>query len=256
MQDTLVEACLNVVEARLRGSNVYSLDAALDKLQEVLQSLGVLKWCVSCGEIIPPDDHSHECVVCGATLCNFCATASARCPNCIGEEEQSVTEEGDQQPQPTCRVCGIELSPDTSGGDLCEGCRQQRVRSKVRQLVADGPSGWETLARMLFETDDPAAASMTAKMVAECLLRRAETGACAGERQCPLSARIRNVGHGCISWELYAGRWRLRTSGVCGVGEFTLREDGCDAACHLIGLYPIGHFCHRGEQQQREGGKQ
>jgi len=50
---------------------------------------GVPRRCVSCGEIISPDDHSHECIVCGATLCNLCATASARCPDCTGEEEQS-----------------------------------------------------------------------------------------------------------------------------------------------------------------------
>lgn len=76
--DTLMQACLNVVEARQRGS----LDQALDELEQALQSLGVLRRCASCEEIIPPGEHSHECVGCGATLCNRCATGSARCPAC------------------------------------------------------------------------------------------------------------------------------------------------------------------------------
>ena len=42
----------------------------------------MLRRCVSCGEIIPLDEHSHECVGCGATLCNYCAIASPRCPAC------------------------------------------------------------------------------------------------------------------------------------------------------------------------------
>jgi len=81
MQGTsaLIQTCLRVVEAHRRGS---PLDQALDELEEALRSLGVLRRCVSCGEIIPLDEHSHECVECGATLCNYCAIANARCPAC------------------------------------------------------------------------------------------------------------------------------------------------------------------------------
>jgi predicted RNA-binding Zn-ribbon protein involved in translation (DUF1610 family) len=80
--DALVQVCLGLVEARQRGSNVYSLDQALDELEQTLQGLGLLRRCVSCGEIIPADEHSHECPACGATLCNYCAIAGARCPGC------------------------------------------------------------------------------------------------------------------------------------------------------------------------------
>jgi len=48
---------------------------------------GIVDWqswprCASCGETIPPDEHTHACPVCGATLCNACASARARCPGC------------------------------------------------------------------------------------------------------------------------------------------------------------------------------
>jgi hypothetical protein len=48
---------------------------------------GIVDWqswprCVSCDEIIPPDAHSHACIACGATLCNHCFSARARCPSC------------------------------------------------------------------------------------------------------------------------------------------------------------------------------
>ena len=48
---------------------------------------GIVDWqswprCSSCGEIIPPDEHSHECIACSAVLCNHCASARARCPSC------------------------------------------------------------------------------------------------------------------------------------------------------------------------------
>ncbi|MDY7079253.1 MAG: hypothetical protein SXV54_20250 [Chloroflexota bacterium] len=81
MQGTsaLIQTCLRVVEAHRRGS---PLDQALDELERALQSLGALRRCVSCGEIVPTDEHSHECVTCGATLCNYCALANARCPGC------------------------------------------------------------------------------------------------------------------------------------------------------------------------------
>jgi len=80
MQGTsaLIQTCLKVVETRHQGT----LDQAPDELERVLQSLGALRRCVSCGEIVPPDEHSHECVGCGATLCNYCAIADARCPAC------------------------------------------------------------------------------------------------------------------------------------------------------------------------------
>ena len=75
----LIQTCLRVVEAHRQGS---PLDQALDELEDALHSLGVLRRCVSCREIVPPDEHSHECVGCGSTLCNYCATASPRCPAC------------------------------------------------------------------------------------------------------------------------------------------------------------------------------
>jgi len=40
------------------------------------------KRCVNCDEIIEEGEHSHECIQCGATLCNYCAIASARCLAC------------------------------------------------------------------------------------------------------------------------------------------------------------------------------
>jgi hypothetical protein len=48
---------------------------------------GIAYWqswprCVSCDEIIPPDEHSHECFACGAILCSHCFSARARCPRC------------------------------------------------------------------------------------------------------------------------------------------------------------------------------
>jgi len=48
---------------------------------------GIVDWqswprCVSCDEIIPPDAHSHACIACGATLCNHCFSARARCLSC------------------------------------------------------------------------------------------------------------------------------------------------------------------------------
>lgn len=42
--------------------------------------------CVSCHESIEPDEHSHECIDCKATLCNFCFSASAQCPTCEAKE--------------------------------------------------------------------------------------------------------------------------------------------------------------------------
>ena len=38
--------------------------------------------CHSCDDDIKPDEHSHECIRCRVTLCNFCFIASARCPTC------------------------------------------------------------------------------------------------------------------------------------------------------------------------------
>lgn len=48
---------------------------------------GIADWqswprCASCAELIPPDEHSHACIVCGATLCNHCFSARSRCPSC------------------------------------------------------------------------------------------------------------------------------------------------------------------------------
>jgi len=39
-------------------------------------------WCRSCRETLPPTEHAHACAKCGATLCNACASHSARCPGC------------------------------------------------------------------------------------------------------------------------------------------------------------------------------
>jgi hypothetical protein len=77
--DTLIETCLKAVETHRRGS---PLDEALDELERSLQDLELSRRCVSCGETIPLDDHSHACIGCGFTLCNTCAIADARCPAC------------------------------------------------------------------------------------------------------------------------------------------------------------------------------
>jgi len=45
-------------------------------------------YCIACGEAIVGDMNSHECVVCGRTLCSFCFVASARCPDCEGDRER------------------------------------------------------------------------------------------------------------------------------------------------------------------------
>ncbi len=41
--------------------------------------------CSSCGEMVPLDEHTHECIICGRLLCNNCFSASPRCPECTGE---------------------------------------------------------------------------------------------------------------------------------------------------------------------------
>jgi len=48
---------------------------------------GIADWqgwprCASCAALIPPDEHSHACIACGAILCNHCFSARARCPSC------------------------------------------------------------------------------------------------------------------------------------------------------------------------------
>jgi hypothetical protein len=67
--------------ARLRETLVSAIATG------VITRDGIVDWqswprCVSCDEIIPPDAHSHACVACGATLCNHCFSARARCPSC------------------------------------------------------------------------------------------------------------------------------------------------------------------------------
>jgi hypothetical protein len=81
------------------GRRVLALEAVLsdpDRLREILVSAiaagiitqdGIVDWqgwprCVSCDELIPPDEHSHACIACGAALCNHCFSARARCPSC------------------------------------------------------------------------------------------------------------------------------------------------------------------------------
>ena len=88
-----------ILALRALGRHAPAPDAVLSDpalLRETLVSAvaagiitrdGIVDWqswprCVSCDEIIPPDAHSHACVACGATLCNHCFSARARCPSC------------------------------------------------------------------------------------------------------------------------------------------------------------------------------
>ena len=85
---------LQALGCRALASDVAFGDPAL--LRQILVSAiaagiitgdGIVDWqswprCASCGETIPPDEHTHACPVCGATLCNACASARARCPGC------------------------------------------------------------------------------------------------------------------------------------------------------------------------------
>jgi len=129
----LIRMCLNVVEARQRGS---PLDQALDDLERALHSLGVLRRCVSCREIIPLDEHSHECVGCDATLCNYCATASARCPGCQPDGPC---------PDPAAQDAVIELArvrvtdeDSQHGAEVTLGPWRQVTLEKAREMLQRG----------------------------------------------------------------------------------------------------------------------
>jgi hypothetical protein len=51
-------------------------------MAEPLAVVAEKRECSVCGEEIPPDEHWHECTVCGAVLCNFCAISGPRCLDC------------------------------------------------------------------------------------------------------------------------------------------------------------------------------
>lgn len=66
---------------RLRETLVSAIAAG------IITRDGIADWqiwprCASCDALIPPDEHSHACIACGATLCNHCFSARARCPSC------------------------------------------------------------------------------------------------------------------------------------------------------------------------------
>jgi len=70
---------------RLENGGIADLVEACEAAQANSESLAGLLGdteCRSCGEGIDPGEHAHECIGCGATLCNFCFSASARCPTC------------------------------------------------------------------------------------------------------------------------------------------------------------------------------
>lgn len=70
---------------RLESGGIADLVQAYEAAQANSESLAGLMGdtkCRSCGEGIDPGEHAHECTSCGATLCNFCFSASARCPTC------------------------------------------------------------------------------------------------------------------------------------------------------------------------------
>ena len=127
-RNALIQTCVNVVEARQQGS---PLDQALDELERALQSLGVLRRCVSCGEIIPHDEHSHECVGCDATLCNTCATASARCPMCTPDAPCP----GDVIELARVRVTGEDSQ---HGAEVTPGPWQQVTLEEAREMLQRG----------------------------------------------------------------------------------------------------------------------
>jgi hypothetical protein len=67
--------------ARVRETLVSAIAAG------IITQDGIMDWqswqrCVSCDALIPPEEHSHACIACGATLCNHCFSARARCPSC------------------------------------------------------------------------------------------------------------------------------------------------------------------------------
>jgi|GEM_PF-1902555 len=67
--------------ARVRETLVSAIAAG------IITRDGIVDWqgwppCVSCAALIPPEEHSHACIACGATLCNYCFSARARCPSC------------------------------------------------------------------------------------------------------------------------------------------------------------------------------
>ncbi len=67
--------------ARVRETLVSAIAAG------IITRDGIADWqswprCVSCDALIPPDEHSHACIACGAALCNHCFSARARCPSC------------------------------------------------------------------------------------------------------------------------------------------------------------------------------
>ena len=135
MQGTsaLIQTCLGVVEAHRRG---FPLAQALDELERALQSLGMLRRCVSCREIVPTDEHSHECIGCGATLCNYCAIASPRCPECKPDG---------LYPDPTAQDAVIELAQvrvtgedSQHGAEVTLGPWRQVTLEEVLEMLQHG----------------------------------------------------------------------------------------------------------------------
>ena len=70
---------------RLENGGIADLVEACEPARADSESLAELLGdtkCRSCGEGIDLGEHAHECIGCGATLCNYCFSASARCPTC------------------------------------------------------------------------------------------------------------------------------------------------------------------------------
>jgi len=69
------------------------------RVESVEAKAEVTRMCVgSCGEEIPPDEHTHECAKCGATLCT---SASPRCRACDAEgEAETELQETSREPTP------------------------------------------------------------------------------------------------------------------------------------------------------------
>ena len=69
------------------GATGSTYGYALADYPPVVNAHGLADWqhrprCSACDEPIPPEQHSHTCIICGALLCNPCFSARARCPCC------------------------------------------------------------------------------------------------------------------------------------------------------------------------------
>jgi hypothetical protein len=135
MQGTsaLIQTYLKVVEAHRRRA---PLDQALNELERALHSLGVLRRCVSCGEIIPLDKHAHACVGCGSTLCNYCATGSARCPACTPDTPHADATAQDA----VIEIARVRVTDEDSqrGAAVTLGTWRQVTLEEAREMLQRG----------------------------------------------------------------------------------------------------------------------